>query len=233
MSDQAVIARPRRIAARAGAPAAPSALSALGVAALCAAGLVIVWVLAELVPALRLKDAVALYDFTTLNGPHVQRPLNFLLHLLDPALFVLWGVALVAVALAGERPRSAVAIVAVLGLAPLTAEQLKPLVAHAHDSYNFVSIGSASWPSGHATAATALALCAVLAAPPKLRRWVAVLAAAFVVAVSIALLVLAWHMPSDVIGGILLSSLWMALAVAALRFSERVIPPRGADPARA
>ena len=29
-----------------------------------------------------------------------------------------------------------------------------------------------------------------------------------------ALLIRAWHMPSDVIGGILLASLWMALAVA-------------------
>ncbi|HXB15277.1 MAG TPA: phosphatase PAP2 family protein [Solirubrobacteraceae bacterium] len=232
MSDQAVIARPRRIPARAGAPAAPGALSALGVAALCAAGLAIVWVLAELVPALRLKDAVALYDFTTLNGPHVHGALNFLLHLLDPALFVLWGIALVAVALAGDRPRSALAIVAVLGLAPLTAEQLKPLVAHQHDSFGYVSINAASWPSGHATAATALALCAVLAAPPKLRRYVAVVGALFVAGVAVALLVLAWHMPSDVIGGILLASLWMALAVAALRFSERVMPPRDTGPAR-
>jgi hypothetical protein len=33
-------------------------------------------------------------------------------------------------------------------------------------------------------------------------------------------------MPSDVIGGILLASLWMALAVAALRASERRSPAK-------
>ena len=54
---------------------------------------------------------------------------------------------------------------------------------------------------------------------------VAVVAGAYVLAASVALLVLAWHMPSDVLGGILLASLWMALAVAGLRASERAFPP--------
>jgi membrane-associated phospholipid phosphatase len=37
---------------------------------------------------------------------------------------------------------------------------------------------------------------------------------------------LAWHMPSDVLGGYLVASLWMALAVAALRGADRRWPPR-------
>jgi membrane-associated phospholipid phosphatase len=93
-----------------------------------------------------------------------------------------------------------------------------------------VTINAASWPSGHATAATALALCAVLVAPRSLRTLVAVLGAAYVLVCAFAMLVLAWHMPSDVVGGILLASLWMALAVAALRASERAFPPRRARP---
>ena len=80
------------------------------------------------------KDAVALYDFTLLSRPRVDGPANFLLHLLDPLQFVLWGVALVAVALARERPRVALAVAAVMALAPLTAETLKPLLAHPHVS---------------------------------------------------------------------------------------------------
>ena len=99
----------------------PGAISALGVAALCVAGLAIVWTLASQVPIVRVKDAVALYDFTLLSGPRIDRPLNVLLQLLEPAQFALWGVALVAVALARERPRVALAVVALMALAPLTA----------------------------------------------------------------------------------------------------------------
>jgi membrane-associated phospholipid phosphatase len=226
MSEQAVIASPRGIVAQKSASKTGSPLNALAVAVLCALALAAVWALAALVPAIHLKDAVALYEFTTLNGPRVESPLRFLLHLLDPSLFILWAVALVAIAVAGERPRSALAVAAVLALAPLSAEQLKPLVAHSHDSVGYVQINAASWPSGHATAAMALALCAVLVAPRRLRPWVAVLGAMYVLAASVALLVLAWHMPSDVLGGILVASLWMALAVAALRLSERVVPSK-------
>lgn len=227
MSQQAVIDRPRRLSARAEAYSGSPA-RALAVAGVLLLALAAVWALASLVPWIHLKDAVALYEFTTLNSARVEPPLRFLLHLLDPSLFILWGIALVAVALAGERPRTALAVAAVLTLAPFSAEQLKPLLAHSHDSYAYVSINAASWPSGHATAAMALALCSVLVAPRRLRPIVAVLAGAYVLAASVALLVLAWHMPSDVIGGILLASLWMALAVAALRASERAFPPRAA-----
>src|SRR5437764_1216087 len=43
-------------------------------------------------------------------------------------------------------------------------------------------------------------------------------------AVGFALLVQAWHMPSDVIGGYLFAGLCMALAVAGLRAAERRWP---------
>jgi membrane-associated phospholipid phosphatase len=230
MSDQALIATPSRLRTRTLAPAPGSALSALAIAGVLALALAAVWALASQVGAIRAKDAVVLYHFTTLDGATLHPPLTFLLHLLDPALFVLWGIALIAFALAGERPRSALAVAGVLTLAPFTAEQLKPLMAHQHDSVDYVTINSASWPSGHATAAMAMALCAVLASGPRLRPVVAILAGLYVAAVCVGLLVLAWHMPSDVIGGLLLASLWMALAVAALRASERVFPPRRAAP---
>jgi membrane-associated phospholipid phosphatase len=198
--------------------------AALAIAGLCVLGLAVIWSVAELVPAVHLKDAVALYDFTTLNRPRVDSVAEFLLRLLDPALFVLWGVALVAFALAEARPRVALAVACVLALAPFTAEQLKPLLAHTHDRVGYMTVGPASWPSGHSTAATALALCAVLVAPASWRKVVAAIGAVFVIGVGISLLILAWHMPSDVLGGVLVASLWMSLAVAALRGYERVRP---------
>lgn len=175
---------------------------------------------------MRWKDAALLHDFTLLSTPRVDGPALFLLHLLNPLQFVLWGVALMAFAFARERPRVAVAVLAIMSLAPWTAETLKPLLAHPHESVGGVNIGAASWPSGHSTAAFALMLSAVLVAPRRWRPLVASIGAAYAVAVGVALLILAWHMPSDVLGGCLVASLWTALAVAALRAVDRRWPPR-------
>jgi membrane-associated phospholipid phosphatase len=199
---------------------------ALGVAALCALALALVWAIAEHVSAVQWRDAALLHDFTLLSRPRVNGPALFLLHLLNPLQFVLWGVALMAFALARERPRVAVAVLAIMSLAPWTAETLKPLLAHHHESVGGVYIGAASWPSGHSTAALALVLSAVLVAPQRWRALVATVGAAFAVAVGFALLILAWHMPSDVLGGYLVASLWTALVVAALRAADRRWPPR-------
>jgi len=213
--------RARRAAGPAGRPGASGALA---VAGLCVLAMALVWSVAELVPAAHLRDAIALHDFTELDGPRLGRVGELLLHLLDPTLFVIWGVGLVLVALARARPRIALAVVAIMGLAPLTSERLKPLLAHPHDRVAGVSIGAASWPSGHATAALALVMCAVLVAPGRLRALVAFCGGLFALAVGCALLILAWHMPSDVLGGYLVASLWTALAVAALRAAERRWP---------
>ena len=176
------------------------------VAALCVVALALVWAVAELIPAVQVKDAVALHDFTLLNGRTSAPSHDVLLHLLDPLLFTIWGVVLVLFALARERPRVALAVVAVMALAPLSSELLKPLLAHPHVQVGGTQIGPASWPSGHSTAAAALALCAALVAPPRIRPAVAGLGAAFALAVGAALLIRAWHMPSDVLGGYLMGA---------------------------
>jgi membrane-associated phospholipid phosphatase len=182
--------------------------------------LALTWVVAALVPATHAKDAVALYDFTLLGGPHLDDLANALLHLLEPALYILWGILLIAVALGRRRPQVALAVGLVMGLAPLTAETLKPLLAHPHARVGWSEVTAASWPSGHASAATALVMCAVLVAPRALRPTVAVLGAIFAAAVGFSLVLLAWHLPSDVLGGYLVGTLWMALAVAGLRAAE-------------
>jgi membrane-associated phospholipid phosphatase len=182
--------------------------------------LALTWVVAALVPATHVKDAVALYDFTLLGRPRVDDLANALLHLLDPALYIVWGVLLMAVALWRNRPRVALAVGLVIALAPLTAEALKPLLAHPHARIYGDEITAASWPSGHASAATALVMCAVLVAPQRLRPTVAVLGAMFAAGVGFSLVLLAWHLPSDVLGGYLVGTLWIALAVAGLRTAE-------------
>jgi PAP2 superfamily len=103
--------------------------------------------------------------------------------------------------------------------ANLTTHLLKPLLAQPRPTWLLHGISplkAASWPSGHATAAMSFALCAVLAAPARWRPVVAALGAAFAVAVCYSFLALAWHYPSDVLGGFLVATIWTLLAVAAL-----------------
>ncbi len=194
----------------------PSGAWALRAAVLCVVGMVATWTLAELVPAVHLRDAVVLNDFTKLERPGVDTLASDLLNLLEPLLYTVWALLIVAVALLRRRPRVALAVAVVLPAAPGIAEALKPLLAHPHDSVGFQWVGPASWPSGHATAAMTLVLCALLVAPYRLRPLLAALGSAFAVAVGCALLILAWHMPSDVLGGFLLAALCVSLAVVAL-----------------
>jgi membrane-associated phospholipid phosphatase len=177
------------------------------------------------VPASQARDAAALDGFTHLTrlGALAYR----VAELADPQSCLLLGAVLIGVALLGGRPRVAAAVPLVLLGSALTSELLKPLVAHAHaTTIGTRDIPAASWPSGHATAAMALALCAVIVAPRRLRPIAAVLGAVFATAVGFSLLILARHMPSDVVGGYLVAALWISIALAALRRADARWPVR-------
>jgi membrane-associated phospholipid phosphatase len=192
--------------------------TALAISGLCLVGLALIWVVTNLVPAAHREDAVVLHAFTQLERPRLDSWATSLTSLLDPAQFVAWGLVLLTVALVRRRPRTAVAIVAIMVLAPLTTEALKPLVAHPHAQLGLgTRVPPASWPSGHSTAALALVLCALLVVPRGLRAPVALVGGGFAAGVGCSQLILGRHMPSDVLGGYLVAILWTALAVAALR----------------
>ena len=59
----------------------PGAAGALRIAGLCLLTLALVWVLAELVPAGQVRDAILLRHFTLLGGPHVDAPAEGLIEL--------------------------------------------------------------------------------------------------------------------------------------------------------
>ncbi|HEY5389907.1 MAG TPA: phosphatase PAP2 family protein [Solirubrobacteraceae bacterium] len=207
----------------------PGLRAPLLLAALCVLALALVWGVAAHVQGVRVADARLLHDFTLIESGRINSAAQKLLSLLNPAQFAIWALAIVLFALARERPRLALAIVFVVTLGPFTAELLKPLLAVSHVSIGEDRpIGAASWPSGHATAATVLALSAVLVVPARWRSFALVPAAAFLLAVGASLLIRAWHMPSDVLGGYLLGTFWTALALAAVRASERRWPSRAA-----
>jgi membrane-associated phospholipid phosphatase len=196
-------------------------------AALAAGLLFIVWFLAFHVSVFRHEDASILSGFAGLHRGRVDPLANSIAHLCNPSPYVYFAAAVVLVALARRRPGVALVIAMILFGANATTELLKPLLASPRPTLPGVSpVDAASWPSGHATAAMSLALCAMLAAPARLRPFVAAVGAAFAVAVSYSFLTLAWHYPSDVFGGFLVATTWTLLGVAVL-FAVRARRERG------
>jgi membrane-associated phospholipid phosphatase len=207
--------------------------TALLAALACLAGLGVTLVLAYFAPPFGGRDAATLQGFVDLNRPRLTPWLSHVAHLADPGPYGLIGLALILMALARRRGRVALAIAIVLVCSEVTTQALKPLLAHPRPQewLGKGQISAAAWPSGHATAAMALALCGVLAVPARWRRAAATVGGLFSLAVAYAILTLGWHFPSDVIGGFLIAALWTALMVAAVWRLDEQSPPR-AEPAR-
>lgn len=148
-------------------------------------------------------------------------------HLADPLPLLVLLAGACGIALWRRRPREALAAAAVVAGANVTTELLK--VALAHPRYQPVlnpeEVGYAAFPSGHATAAASIALAYLLVVPARWRAATALLGAGFVFAVGCSVVVLDWHFPSDVLGGLLVAAGWGFAALAALRAAG---PPRGA-----
>jgi membrane-associated phospholipid phosphatase len=195
----------------------------------CAAGLVAVALLALALPAGHVRDAAMLHGFVALDRPSVHRAIEVMAHLADPLPYALAGLLCIGIAVARGRGWRALAVAALLVVTGASAQALKHLLAQPRfEAWLGVNdqISNASWPSGHSTAAMTLALCAVLIVPPALRAATALLGGAFAVGVAYAVLVLAWHFPSDVLGGFLVAGLWTSLAIAALQRVEAPEPAR-------
>jgi membrane-associated phospholipid phosphatase len=202
---------------------------ALGGALASVAALGLVWLAAVHLAPLRWLDAATLRGFVALNGPATRPVAHVVAGLCDPEPFVWFTAVLVVLALLRRRPRTAVAVTVVLIGASLTTQLLKPALATPRASSMLPAVDQivpASWPSGHATAAMAIALCAVLVAPARWRPHTAALGAAFAVAVTFSFLTLDWHYPSDVLGGFLVATAWTLFAVAAIWWSEQRWPRR-------
>lgn len=209
--------------------------TALQGALTCLAGLVVTGVLSHLVPAAKVRDSVSLKAFASFDSSSVNGILNGVAHTADPGPYLVVLAGLVAVALARHRPRLALVVLAVLSIAPVTTEVLKQLTAQPRGGYVILKhVTDASWPSGHSTGAMALALCAVLVAPPRLRPLAGTLGGIYALAVGYSVLALIWHFPSDVVGGFLVAAGWTLVAVAAMRrwpdrAADRAQPDEAAD----
>ena len=164
-------------------------------------------------------DAIALHGMTALDNSVSDLPAHIAVHSADPLPLLLVLAALFAWGWGLGRRREAVAAVGLVAAANLAGLGLKVALAHprVHPILAGDQVAPEAFPSGHATSAMSIALAAVLVAPARARVAVASAAAAYVIAVATSLLVLSWPFPSDVLGGLLLSSGFFFAALAAVR----------------
>lgn len=205
-------------------------------AAIAVGALIVTWYAAYHVGFVKRADVSILSGFAEFHRPRLDRLASFIATLCNPHPYVLLACIPVLVALLRRRPRVAVTVGAILLLANESTQLLKPLLASPRDSAPGVRVDAASWPSGHATAAMALALCCVIACPARRRPAVAAGMAAFAVAVCYSFLELGWHYPSDVLGGFLVATAWALLGAAGVSLYEARHPrpvdrPTGERPA--
>ena len=146
------------------------------------------------------------YDRATLAGDFIS--------FFDPASFALLLAFLVGGALLAGRIRAGIVVGAALLGAEISAQVLKQLLAFERPVPATHYLSPESWPSGHTTAAVSLLLGLLIVLPARLRPPVALIGGGFVALALGSLVLLGSHYPSDVLGGILVSAAWCAVAFA-------------------
>lgn len=201
-------------------------LTLLTLALACALGALAVWLAAFALPAGRRLDGAALDAFGAVARPRLEPSIQGVANLAGLPALITVGVGLVCLALLRQRRLMAAVVPLVLGAANVFTQIAKPGLARPR----FVELAGlpatypASWPSGHSTVAMSVALCAVLVAGPRLRPFAAALGAAYAIGVGYSLVVLGWHLPSDVLGGFLVAATFTLLGAAALAHLEQPQP---------
>lgn len=194
----------------------------LGLAAASVVAAFAVWLAAFHLPGGRALDGRALEAFTGVDRTVLRPRILGLANLADPWPFAVGAVCIVAIALLRRRWLMAAVVPAILLSANLVTQQLKPALADLRilDLRGELALYPGSWPSGHSTASMSLALCLVLVVGPRLRPLAALVGAGYAIAVGYSLVVLGFHLPSDVLGGYLVAATFTLLGAAALAVAE-------------
>jgi membrane-associated phospholipid phosphatase len=119
------------------------------------------------------------------------------------------------------RRREVLAAVVVVAGANLTTQLLKVTLEHARSKAFEHGVGlpwANSFPSGHTTAVASIAVVVLLVVPARHRLAALLAGATLTAAVGFSVVILAWHYPSDVLGGLLVVGAWGFAALAYLRF---------------
>lgn len=187
----------------------------------CAGGFFFLAALVHWVDAAQRVDAAFLARLIE-PGSRTGSVADGVAHLGDPVALLLMLAIACGIALVRREPRSAAAALALVAGANLTTQLFKALLAHPRfqSILGAEQLDSNTFPSGHTTAVASIAIAFLFVVPRDLRAVTALFGAALVAAVGCSVMALAWHYPSDVLGGILVAAGWGFAALAALRLSE-------------
>jgi membrane-associated phospholipid phosphatase len=189
--------------------------------------LVVTWLVTFHVSIAQRADRSILRGFAGLRGGRLDVLTRYVASLCNPKPYIFLAAIPVAIALLRRRPRVAVTVGLIMLGANWSTQILKPLLAAPRQpGFGVITVGAGTWPSGHATAVMSLALCVVIAVPPRLRPYAGAAMAGFAIAVCYSFLELGWHFPSDVLGGFFMAATWTLLGAAALWTLEARRPVR-------
>lgn len=167
------------------------------------------------------------WDSRRVMAPRVRRTQNDALNLVTELTL---GVGLVVILLLGVVRRTwwvALVTCAGIGGATVSTQVLKRIVINRPPTIGELArISANSFPSGHATICTAVALGALLMTGQRWRRLAMVLAAAWVAFQCTGVVTSGWHRPSDTLAGYAVAMAWMAAAVWVLAATGQVSPER-------
>jgi membrane-associated phospholipid phosphatase len=201
-------------------------------AAACVAAVATVWLAAFKLAAAREIDADAMRTISGFATPWLFDATDAVSHLADTKRVPYLALGVLAGALMLRGPRLAAAAVVVLVGANVTTQALQPLLSTGAATGEALARSQLVFPSGHVTAASAVAFAGWLAAPPPFAPLAAAGGLAYTLAIAGAVLVHETHLPSDVLGGALVAVTWFALALLVLRALE-ARGRRGVDGKRA
>ena len=191
------------------------------IVAACVAIGAVVYLASVHVAAIERADVHTLAGFMGLASLPGAWAATWLVHLFDPAPFAILSGSLTLAAIAANRVKAGVAAFGLMLGANVTTQLLKPLLAVQRDYPAGHVMGPEAFPSGHTTAVMSFALALIIISPARLRPLAAAAGGLLTVATVYSILILGWHYPSDVIGGLLVATTWACAAGAALKADVR------------
>ncbi len=192
-------------------------------ALLCAASLALLALLAYGVDPTRVLDNELLARISAHQESTPGGWAEVIVHLGDPLPLICLLAGACAIALARGRSDLALAAVAAVAGANLTTETLKQVLAHPKAQELLGTDGhpvALAFPSGHATAAASIVVAFGFVVPRALLPLTLGLGAIVAIAVGCSVVLLAWHHPSDVLGGYLVAAGWGFAVLTLLRARE-------------
>ncbi|HET6997313.1 MAG TPA: phosphatase PAP2 family protein [Solirubrobacterales bacterium] len=194
----------------------------------CALALALLALIAYGIDAAQRTDASLRERFIARGDSGLDSLANVIVHLGAPLPLLLMLALACAVALSRGRPLDAAAAATVVLGANVTTQLLKVVLSHPRfqSAVGAEQLGEVPFPSGHVTAVTSIAIAFAFVVPRDLRPAVALLGSGAVLAVGCSVMVLSWHYPSDVLGGILVASGWGFAVLAGRRAASGGGSPR-------